>query len=44
MNVIHTKLFIEIISIGIGILAIILTADKAIEVFLRFVQWVKSNM
>lgn len=42
VSIYRTNFWLQITSIGIGILAIILTADKAIEIIKVFVDWVKA--
>lgn len=42
VSIYRTNFWLQITSIGIGILAIILTADKAVEIIKSAIDWVKS--
>ena len=42
VSIYRTNFWLQITSIGIGVLAIVLTADKAIEILISFIDWMKS--
>lgn len=42
VSIYRTNFWLQIFSIGIAVLAIILTADKAFEILLKIIHWIKS--